>query len=163
MFQSGGDHHVARKIRKRTRSARSRRTAAGPLKHTRTAALASRSCRWPRSPSARRSTSRARPAASAARSSTIRTTTAFRMPASRVFAARASRSSTPSTERPYEFTVATNEDGLYDFGTGSHEASTTISVQIPPDTTPSPTDRGGRRRGGQRRRSGWPRQQRRDR
>ena len=41
---------------------------------------------------------------------------------------------------PYEFTVATNNTGLYDFGTGLPRGEYTISVQIPPDTTASPTD-----------------------
>ena len=44
---------------------------------------------------------------------------------------------------PYEFTVATNETGLYDFGTSLPRGEYTISAQIPPDTTPSPTDAGG--------------------
>jgi SdrD B-like domain len=44
---------------------------------------------------------------------------------------------------PYSTTVATNSDGLYDFGTGVPRGESTISVQIPPDTTPSPADQGG--------------------
>ena len=44
---------------------------------------------------------------------------------------------------PYEFTVATNVNGLYDFGTGLPRGEYPISVQIPPDTTVSPTDQGG--------------------
>jgi hypothetical protein len=43
---------------------------------------------------------------------------------------------------PYEFTVATNQDGLYDFGTALPRGEYTISVQIPPGTTASPTDQG---------------------
>ena len=43
---------------------------------------------------------------------------------------------------PYEFTVATNENGLYDFATLFPRGEYTISVQIPPGTTSSPTDQG---------------------
>lgn len=44
---------------------------------------------------------------------------------------------------PSETTVATNEEGLYDFGTTLPRGEFTISTQIPPDTTPSPADQGG--------------------
>ena len=43
---------------------------------------------------------------------------------------------------PYTATVATNGDGLYEFG-GVPRGEHTISVQIPPNTTASPTDQGG--------------------
>ena len=43
---------------------------------------------------------------------------------------------------PYEFTVATDENGLYSFGTGTARRYT-ISAQIPPETTVSPADQGG--------------------
>src|SRR4051812_20854815 len=43
---------------------------------------------------------------------------------------------------PYQFTVATNDQGLYDFGGVLPRGEYTISVQIPPDTTPSPADQG---------------------
>jgi hypothetical protein len=43
----------------------------------------------------------------------------------------------------YTFTVATNPDGLYDFGTAVPPGEWPISVQIPNSSTPSPTDQGG--------------------
>ena len=43
---------------------------------------------------------------------------------------------------PYEFTVPTNENGFYDFGAALPRGEYPISVQIPPDTTPSPADQG---------------------
>jgi hypothetical protein len=44
---------------------------------------------------------------------------------------------------PQEFTIPTNTSGLYDFGTLFPRDEYTISVQIPPSTTASPTDQGG--------------------
>jgi SdrD B-like domain len=43
---------------------------------------------------------------------------------------------------PQEVTVATNESGVFDFGTGVPRGESTISVQIPPGTTASPSDQG---------------------
>jgi hypothetical protein len=43
---------------------------------------------------------------------------------------------------PETITVATNESGFYDFGTTLPRGEYPISVQIPPDTTPSPSDQG---------------------
>jgi SdrD B-like domain len=44
---------------------------------------------------------------------------------------------------PYQITTATDADGVYDFGTQPPRGEHTIEVQIPPNTTPSPTDQGG--------------------
>jgi SdrD B-like domain len=43
---------------------------------------------------------------------------------------------------PQQITVATNDSGLYDFGTSVPRGEYTISAQIPPDTTASPQDQG---------------------
>lgn len=43
---------------------------------------------------------------------------------------------------PYTFTVMTNEDGLYEFGTGIPQGEWTISTQIPNNTTASPANQG---------------------
>ncbi len=43
---------------------------------------------------------------------------------------------------PYQFTVPTNEAGLYEFGTGVPRGEYELMVQIPPDSTPSPADQG---------------------
>ena len=46
---------------------------------------------------------------------------------------------------PQQITVATNDSGLYDFGTAVPRGEYTISAQIPPDTTASPPRSGQRR------------------
>ncbi len=43
---------------------------------------------------------------------------------------------------PYSTTVATNSSGLYDFGTLLPRGEYTVSAQIPPNMTASPTDQG---------------------
>lgn len=44
---------------------------------------------------------------------------------------------------PQQFTVPTDENGLYDFGTAFPRGEYSISTQIPPSTTVSPADQGG--------------------
>jgi hypothetical protein len=44
--------------------------------------------------------------------------------------------------QPFQYTVATNDAGLYDFGAVLPRGEYTISVQIPPDMTPSLADQG---------------------
>jgi hypothetical protein len=43
---------------------------------------------------------------------------------------------------PTSYTVATNSNGLYDIGTAVPRGEYTIEVQVPPDMTPSPADQG---------------------
>jgi hypothetical protein len=43
---------------------------------------------------------------------------------------------------PTSFTVATNDSGVYDFGTVVPRGEYTVEAQIPPDFTPSPADQG---------------------
>jgi hypothetical protein len=43
---------------------------------------------------------------------------------------------------PFSTTVATNPSGLFDFGSGVPHGESTLSVQIPPSMTPSPVDQG---------------------
>lgn len=43
---------------------------------------------------------------------------------------------------PYQTTVPTNDDGLYDFGNGLPRGEYPISVQVPNGTTASPADQG---------------------
>ena len=46
------------------------------------------------------------------------------------------------TPTPFTSSVATDGNGLYDFGTSVPHGEWTISVATPPGTTPSPTDQG---------------------